>query len=59
MEDWRSLAYIANHAGRGGRQVATRNVVLTDARSELVNRLVSSGRFQNAGEALRAGLRLL
>ena len=39
--------------------MATRNVVLTDAQSDLVNRMVSSGRFQNASEALRAGLRLL
>ena len=39
--------------------MATKNVVLTDAQSELVNRLVSSGRYQNASEALRAGLRLL
>ena len=39
--------------------MATRNVVLTDAQSEFVNRLVSSGRFQNVSEALRAGLRLL
>ena len=39
--------------------MATRNVVLTDAQSDLVNRLVSSGRYQNASEAMRAGLRLL
>ena len=39
--------------------MATRNVVLTDSQSELVDRLVASGRFQNASEALRAGLRLL
>jgi len=39
--------------------VGTRNVVLTDAQSELVDRLVASGRYQNASEALRAGLRLL
>ena len=39
--------------------MATRNVVLTDAQSDLVNRLVSSGRYQNASETLRAGLRLL
>ncbi len=37
----------------------TRNVVLTDQQDELVDRLVASGRFQNASEALRAGLRLL
>ena len=39
--------------------MATRNVVLTDNQSDLVDRLVSSGRYQNASEALRAGLRLL
>ena len=39
--------------------MATRNVVLTDAQSDLVNRLVATGRYQNASEALRAGLRLL
>lgn len=39
--------------------MATRNVVLTDAQSELVNRWISSGRYQNASEVLRAGLRLL
>ena len=39
--------------------MATRNVVLTSAQSALVDRLVASGRYQNASEALRAGLRLL
>ncbi|WP_375173766.1 type II toxin-antitoxin system ParD family antitoxin [Pseudooceanicola sp.] len=39
--------------------MATRNVVLTDQQEELVGRLVASGRYQNASEALRAGLRLL
>lgn len=39
--------------------MGTRNVVLTDAQSELVDQLVASGRYQNASEALRAGLRLL
>jgi len=39
--------------------MATRNVVLTDTQSDLVDRLVGSGRYQNASEALRAGLRLL
>jgi antitoxin ParD1/3/4 len=39
--------------------MATRNVVLTDAQSDLVDRLIASGRYQNASEALRAGLRLL
>jgi antitoxin ParD1/3/4 len=39
--------------------VATRNVVLTDSQSALVDRPVASGRYQSASEALRAGLRLL
>lgn len=39
--------------------MATRNVVLTDSQSALVDTLVASGRYQNASEALRAGLRLL
>jgi len=39
--------------------MATRNIVLTDRNEEFVDALVKSGRFQNASEALRAGLRLL
>ena len=39
--------------------MATRNVVLTVAQSDLVNRLGSFGRYQNPSETLRAGLRLL
>ena len=39
--------------------MATRNVVLTEQMEELVDRLVASGRYQNASETLRAGLRLL
>ena len=37
----------------------TRNVVLTDQQAELVEKLVHSGRYQNASEVLRDGLRLL
>ncbi len=37
----------------------TRNVVLTDRQSELVDGLVESGRYQNASEVLREGLRLV
>ena len=37
----------------------TRNVVLTDHQAELVDSLVSSGRYQNASEVLREGLRLV
>lgn len=39
--------------------MVTRNVVLTDHMSQLVDSLVASGRYQNASEAMRAGLRLL
>ena len=39
--------------------MVTRNVVLTDSQDRLVQSLVASGRYQNASEALRAGLRLL
>jgi antitoxin ParD1/3/4 len=37
----------------------TRNVVLTDYQADLVERLVASGRYQNASEVLREGLRLI
>lgn len=37
----------------------TRNVVLTDHQADLVERLVVSGRYQNASEVLREGLRLI
>jgi antitoxin ParD1/3/4 len=37
----------------------TRNVVITEHQADLVQRLVSSGRYQNASEVLREGLRLV
>jgi antitoxin ParD1/3/4 len=37
----------------------TRNVVLTDHQAFLVEQLVTSGRYQNASEVLREGLRLV
>ena len=37
----------------------TRNVVLTDRQESLVASLVEGGRFQNASEVIREGLRLL
>ncbi|PUE40929.1 type II toxin-antitoxin system ParD family antitoxin [Limnohabitans sp. Hippo3] len=37
----------------------TRNVVLTDHQAALVEQLVLSGRYQNASEVLREGLRLV
>ena len=37
----------------------TRNVVLTDHQQEVIETLVESGRYQNASEVLREGLRLI
>jgi antitoxin ParD1/3/4 len=37
----------------------TRNVVLTERQSSLIDELVASGRYQNASEVLREGLRLI
>jgi antitoxin ParD1/3/4 len=42
-----------------GHRMTTRNVVLSPQQSALVDGFVASGRFQNASEVLRAGLRLL
>lgn len=39
--------------------MATRNVVLSDHQHEFVESLVQSGRYQNASEVLREGLRLV
>jgi antitoxin ParD1/3/4 len=39
--------------------VPTRNVVLSEHQQALIESLVESGRYQNASEVLRAGLRLL
>ncbi len=37
----------------------TRHVVLTDHQATLVERLVSTGRYPNASEVLREGLRMV
>jgi len=37
----------------------TRNVVLTERQGKLIETLVRSGRYQNASEVLREGLRLI
>lgn len=37
----------------------TRNVVLTEHHKKVIDRLVRSGRYQNASEVLREGLRLV
>ena len=37
----------------------TRNVVVTDAQALMIDDLVERGRFQNASEVIRSGLRLI
>ena len=37
----------------------TRNVVLTEQHDKFIKRLVKSGRYQNASEVLREGIRLV
>lgn len=43
----------------GVDDMPTRNVVLSEHQQQLVEALVQSGRYQNASEVLREGLRLI
>jgi putative addiction module CopG family antidote len=43
----------------GADNMPTRNVVLSEHQQQLVETLVQSGRYQNASEVLREGLRLI
>jgi antitoxin ParD1/3/4 len=43
----------------GADTMPTRNVVLSEHQQQLVETLVRSGRYQNASEVLREGLRLI
>jgi antitoxin ParD1/3/4 len=51
------IIYISNNFER--TLVPTRNVVLTEHQANLIESLVESGRYQNASEVLRDGLRLV
>jgi antitoxin ParD1/3/4 len=50
---------LASRLSNGETIMPTRNVVLTDHQDALVGKLVDSGRYQNASEVLREGLRLV
>ncbi len=39
--------------------MATKNAVITDEQAAMIERLIARGRFQNASEVMRAGLRLI
>jgi antitoxin ParD1/3/4 len=41
------------------QRMATRNIVMTDDEEKIVDSLVVKGRYPNASEVLRAGLRLV
>jgi antitoxin ParD1/3/4 len=47
-----------SHSGEE-RGVPTRNVVLTEQQAAMIERLVHSGRYQNASDVMRDGLRLV
>src|SRR6185437_1315390 len=59
IESEGQLAYYANRVAHRAKAMPTRNVVLTDRQAELVERLVADGRYQNASEVMREGLRLV
>jgi antitoxin ParD1/3/4 len=53
------MAYSANERFCQEDTVPTRNVVLTEQQAAMIERLVQAGRYQNASEVLRDGLRLI
>lgn len=60
--DWQNMpSQVALFDSNSRRRIdmPTRNVVLTEQQADLVAALVGSGRYQNASEVLRDGLRLL
>ncbi len=59
---WHNLPIVTLRARSrtfGVHTMPTRNVVLSDHQQALVETLVQSGRYQNASEVLREGLRLI
>jgi antitoxin ParD1/3/4 len=56
MADYASLKKIEQ---RRVHSMPTRNVVLTEHNERMISEMVGSGRYQNASEVLREGLRLV
>jgi antitoxin ParD1/3/4 len=54
-----AIGIICHHPFETEAHMPTRNVVLTEHQASLVEKLVSTGRYQNASEVLREGLRLV
>lgn len=54
-----ALAEYASDPALEMLNMPTRNVVLTDPQARFVEKLVSTGRYQNASEVLREGLRMV
>jgi antitoxin ParD1/3/4 len=52
------LIFVPELDGKG-LLMPTRNVVLTDHHEDVIDRLVKSGRYQNASEVMREGLRMI
>jgi antitoxin ParD1/3/4 len=53
------MPYRSDFEQLGKMTMPTRNVVLTEHQADLIETLVESGRYQNASEVLRDGLRLV
>ena len=59
MAEYANRSTVTEHQIETAIAMPTRNVVLTEQQAVLVEALVRSGRYQNASEVLRDGLRLL
>ena len=59
--DKKNLAWAGGEltAGRVQLDILPMNIALTKHFNELIARLVASGRYQDSGEVVRAGLRIL
>jgi antitoxin ParD1/3/4 len=53
------MLVISGDRPTGDMAMPTRNVVLTEHHESVIDRLVKSGRYQNASEVLRDGVRLV